>query len=681
MSANENNSEKDIDNDGGGGRDDGDSNDGSSSPKSETNDPNSKRKIADDDPHDDGEDQEENEQDLDPEQSSQPNKKRKIIPFEKIYLDNLPQSDAYERSYMHRDTIKFVLVARNTHFIITASIDGHIKFWKKKAIGIEFVKHFRAHLGTIVDMSINNPLGSLLATISDDRSLKIFDIINFDMINMNKLEFKPGCVEWCYTTMSTSGVHDPFPVIAVSDSESNRIYTFEATSTTNQPLQILDRIHISPVVRMRFNPSYSTMVSVDQNGMLDYWSTHRNDYRFPSQSVKFESKMDTDLYVLARCKQIPHDISFSLDGQNMVMICSDRKIRLFRFLTGKMIRVYDESLQSITLLQQNQPQLPNMEFGRRMAIERDLEKSESFRMEKICFDDSGYYIIYPTMLGIKILNWYTNKLVKMIGKGENFRPLSLGLHQQIADLKTTKSILTPEMITANNPTLEQSSHSDPTIFSTGFRKNRFYLFTKREPDDSAINSSEDSVLTGLERDVFNEKPSREDMIAATSSESSGSQKLSENVIIHTTMGDIQVKLFAKDCPKTVENFVTHSRNGYYNNHIFHRVIRQFMIQTGDPTGTGTGGTSIWGREFSDEIVSHLKHDKPFTLSMANAGPNTNGSQFFITVIATPWLDGKHTVFGRVTKGMEVIQAISQVRTNPKTDKPYDDIKILNIQVK
>lgn len=106
-----------------------------------------------------------------------------------------------------------------------------------------------------------------------------------------------------------------------------------------------------------------------------------------------------------------------------------------------------------------------------------------------------------------------------------------------------------------------------------------------------------------------------------------------------------------------------------------------MIQTGDPTGTGTGGESIWGGEFEDEIVPSLKHDKPFTLSMANAGPNTNGSQFFITVIPTPWLDGKHTVFGRVSKGMNVVQAISQARSHPKTNKPYDEIKILNIQIK
>ena len=88
------------------------------------------------------------------------------------------------------------------------------------------------------------------------------------------------------------------------------------------------------------------------------------------------------------------------------------------------------------------------------------------------------------------------------------------------------------------------------------------------------------------------------------------------------------------CPKTVENFCVHASDGYYNGHIFHRVIRQFMIQTGDPTGTGTGGESIWGGEFEDELHPMLKHDRPFVVSMANAGPNTNGSQFFITVVAT-----------------------------------------------
>jgi len=111
------------------------------------------------------------------------------------------------------------------------------------------------------------------------------------------------------------------------------------------------------------------------------------------------------------------------------------------------------------------------------------------------------------------------------------------------------------------------------------------------------------------------------------------------------------------------------------------VIKSFMIQTGDPTGTGMGGESIWGNDFEDEFHPTLKHDRPYTISMANAGANTNGSQFFFTVCPTPHLDGKHTVFGRVTKGMEVVQNISKVRTNPKNNKPFDEISIISVTLK
>jgi peptidylprolyl isomerase domain and WD repeat-containing protein 1 len=111
-------------------------------------------------------------------------------------------------------------------------------------------------------------------------------------------------------------------------------------------------------------------------------------------------------------------------------------------------------------------------------------------------------------------------------------------------------------------------------------------------------------------------------------------RITESCIIHTSFGDIHLKLYQRDAPKAVENFCTLARRGYYNGHIFHRVIKSFMIQTGDPTGKGTGGKSIWGHDFEDEISPNLKHDKPYTVSMANAGPNTNGSQFFITVVPT-----------------------------------------------
>ncbi len=126
--------------------------------------------------------------------------------------------------------------------------------------------------------------------------------------------------------------------------------------------------------------------------------------------------------------------------------------------------------------------------------------------------------------------------------------------------------------------------------------------------------------------------------------------------IETNLGIIVADLFATQAPRTVNNFVSLARDGYYDGVTFHRVIKDFMIQGGDPTGTGRGGP---GYTFKDEFDPKLKHDKPGVLSMANAGANTNGSQFFITHVPTPWLDGKHSVFGQVVKGQDVVNKIEQ----------------------
>jgi peptidyl-prolyl cis-trans isomerase B (cyclophilin B) len=126
--------------------------------------------------------------------------------------------------------------------------------------------------------------------------------------------------------------------------------------------------------------------------------------------------------------------------------------------------------------------------------------------------------------------------------------------------------------------------------------------------------------------------------------------------IETNRGIIVLKLNASQTPRTVNNFVCLAEDGFYDGVPFHRVIKDFMVQTGDPTGTGRGGP---GYTFKDEFDPKLKHDRPGVLSMANAGPNTNGSQFFITHVPTPWLDGKHSVFGQVTQGQDVVSAIEQ----------------------
>jgi cyclophilin family peptidyl-prolyl cis-trans isomerase len=146
-------------------------------------------------------------------------------------------------------------------------------------------------------------------------------------------------------------------------------------------------------------------------------------------------------------------------------------------------------------------------------------------------------------------------------------------------------------------------------------------------------------------------------------------------VLHTNRGRIELELFDDDAPKTVDNFRRLSTDGFYDGVIFHRVIPDFMIQGGDPTGTGTGGP---GYEFGDEINEH--RIVRGTLAMANAGPNTNGSQFFlVTADATPWLDGKHTVFGRVTDGMDVVDEISNTERDAR-DRPRDDVVIERVEL-
>lgn len=188
------------------------------------------------------------------------------------------------------------------------------------------------------------------------------------------------------------------------------------------------------------------------------------------------------------------------------------------------------------------------------------------------------------------------------------------------------------------------------------------------------------------------------------------QKGEPIAIIHTSMGDISIRMFPDKTPKTCENFMTHAKNGYYNGLIFHRVIPDFMIQGGDPTGTGRGGESIWGESFEDEPDIQLRHYRG-ALSMANAGPNTNGSQFFIvqcrqvdprliqqmkgladqgypeevvaayeTAGGTPHLDFRHTVFGQVYDGMDVVDAIAAVETGPQ-DKPRQDVVMESVEIR
>ncbi|KAJ5731902.1 Peptidyl-prolyl cis-trans isomerase cyp15 [Penicillium malachiteum] len=553
-----------------------------------------------------------------------PKKKRRKLPFEKVYVKALPASARYSKSLMHKEQLSFVTVTPVTDFVITSSVDGFVKFWKKMAEGIEFVKEFRAHPGEITSTSVSAD-GRSFATAGLDKTVKIFDVITFDQ-------------------------------------SSSTIQVFDGRGENPLPLHTVRSVHRSPVVSLAFNNAYDCVVSADESGMVEYWRA--GDGSFEKPDNVFELKSSTNLFAFKKAKSTATAITISPSGEHFATVSfPDRQIRVFEFATGKLYRTYDESIATLMEMQQagTAPyQLDEVEFGRRLGVERELENESMRNQVNVSFDESGHFLLYGSLYGIKCINTYTNRVVRVYGRDEPFRALNIALYQ---GQPQRKGVVTVSMAASSNPLLQEAEERDAILVSTGFAKVRFYMFT----NDIDISKSS--------RDVQNEKPTQ-----ATGGAESSVTKANESgtaAVLHTTMGDIHLRLFPSAAPRTVENFVTHARQGYYNNTIFHRVIPKFMIQGGDPQGDGTGGESIWGGEFADEFSS-LRHDKPYTLSMANAGPNTNGSQFFITTEKTPWLDNKHTVFGRAVQGLDVIHKIE--KTSTFKEKPTVDIKIVSISI-
>ena len=427
-------------------------------------------------------------------------------------------------------------------------------------------------------------------------------IFLIDLLAILQLETIPKAICWVHRRGSS------IPLLAVSSEANSTIAIYDGRGESQIPIHTVSNLHKQPVAQIAYNNQYDCVVSADDSGMIEYWRPH-GTYEKPDNV--FQYKSSTDLFEFKKAKSLPTTITLSpSDSQFATFSLPDRKVRIFDFLTGKLCRTYDESLQTITDMQQAGTalqKLEDVEFGRRLAVERELENPALKNRINVIFDESSNFIIYGSILGAKVINTLTNRVVKVYGKDEPFRSLNLALYQ---GQPQKKGVVTVTMAASANPLLQEAEERDPMLVSTGSGKVRFYMFTNEEE------------ISKSTRDVQNEKPKN---LNARQQLEAKPAETGSAAIIHTTFGDIQIRLFPEAAPKAVENFVTHSKNGYYNNTIFHRVIRKFMIQCGDPLGDGTGGESIWGREFEDEF-SPLRHDKPYTVSMANAGPNTNGSQ-------------------------------------------------------
>ena len=577
----------------------------------------------------------------------------------------LPRAAMYERSFMHKAVVTQVLTSVQTEFVITVSgSDGIIKFWKKRVEGIEFVKAFGCG-SSIVHAAISTT-GTDLAVVSKDNYLRLFDIESFNLFGLVKLDriFTQSGGPSIICFVSPPGAISP--VLAVASATSGTVQLVDVSIMLDSPKTYKPKsfsVHEAPVVQMKYSEAMDAVVSVDTDGCIEIWSP--STLSTPT-SCTFESKFDTDLFELQ--KDDSRACSLAVSSVHFAVFTNKYVLKIFRIADGKLIKSIDETIDTLTVAQNDPLQrivhMDPADYGKRIAVEQNLISSSQPRQESITFDHSGEYVMYSTLVGIKILHLRTNRLLSVIGKVESSeRFLSLALYQGKGQIRVKATTGDSE---------GGLVEIDPTIVATSFNSNRFFLFTDRLP--------------GEDRDVFNEAVEAVHAAAAAGAAAVRTARpilagaLAKFATLHTTMGDIRLQLFPKECPKTVENFATHARNGYFDSVIFHRVIRGFMVQTGDPQGDGTGGTSIWGKEFGDEFHPNLKHDRPFVVSMANAGPNTNGSQFFITTVATPWLDGKHTVFGRVVEGMEVVKAIEALETDDNDRPSGDDVKILTVKV-
>lgn len=609
---------------------------------------------------------------------------------------------------MHRETLTHVL-ATSKDFVITASIEGIVKFWKKNNIGtLDFIKSFRAHSSPITSAVISSD-GCWLATGSFDKSIKIFDIENFDMIEIIKYDEIVGRMMWWKSPTFNSYrllVLNKIENVEVREKEGEPVADSEKLeSSSQQHLTVFDPWNISAKTksnafdRIKFlhdfdndqeeplpeitacsiHSSSGTVIAGCSDHTIEYFSIEetREPKHLKLVKMKFSSKNNLNDFKAE--EGIISGITLSPDEEYFASMSSDRFIRVFKFSTGKMTKKIDDRLSLYSEAQQSDKlpiKLDDLEFGRRLAVERDLQRSPYFADLKAQFDLTGQYLLYPSPIGIKVISLESNRVIRLLAREESIRPLQIAFYEGIpAKKRKNVNISSIDMVASVNPALEgESEFYDPTLIFTAYRKSRFYLVSKREP---LVDTETGNFY---ERDVLNEKPINSGAAAKGSADANKAAKINQpKIILRTSKGDITLQLTQIETPKTVENFLTHCRNGYYNNTVFHRVIKNFMIQTGDPRGDGTGGESIWGGEFEDEFHPDLKHSSPFTLSMANCGPNTNGSQFFITTVKCPWLDNKHTVFGKVSKGTEVVTSIENVKCDD-LDRPVEPIKILQVEI-
>ena len=525
-------------------------------------------------------------------------------------LWNIPLgSSYYEVSYMHREVVTQVVTSIKHGYVISASSDGIVKFWKRlptTSTGetgekcLEFVKSFTAHVGPVFSLCISHSGDTVVSVGASDNILKVYDVSTFDVTGMIKLQ---------QSNNSEASAGGPAAVIlgdhmvAVPSGTNGYIHVYSLSTLSSDPIDTI-KLHASKITAMVYNHAQQCVLSADRKGSLEIWNATEGNLGSSSvQGISYSSKTETDLYDFMKKKS--HALSIATSGTHYCFYGADHKVRIMAHSSGKILTKYDERSKVYDKTFAEHYQMDALEYGKRAATERELAQEstlfgndddevlqKSYQALSVQFDPSGKYIIFPTCVGIKVIEWGRNKLTGIIGKADasSLRFVSVCLCS--GDSKTNRQMQLARSGGSNmakSEELEQQGKSDALLIVLAFQKRRMYVFSHNDITEQTDDNGADDVL--LRRDVLNEAPDAEDRLMMMNSVvgQEENNKLGTEAILRTSVGDIHFKLFPHDAPRTVENFCGHSRNGYYDGVIFHRIIKGFMLQTGDPKGDGTGG--------------------------------------------------------------------------------------------
>lgn len=535
---------------------------------------------------------------------------------------------------MHTTVVTHVVIAGTT--LISAGRDGRLSFWHRDPnpsppttpppTTLHFIKSFQAHRGVLTALHLTARRDMLLSTSAADSTLKLFSVSAFDMTHFTTLPGLPS-------TGLTSLQEPDRGVVALHDRPVLVVYVLHDLS---RPPILVTAPNSVPARLLAFNSSFSALISCDGASVLDYAHvpsetakqlrslidedgaapearkldciSSRPDFcdsdilpAFPATVPRttFTSRLRTDLFVLARARAEATDIRVAPGGARFAVAASDGTVRVFDFTSGRIERAYDGRAARARVGGTSEG--AERRLARDTACAADLE---SARRANVSWDESGEFVLYATVAGISVVHIRSNRVARVLGRDE------AALRFLTVDIGRVEN-------TASGP-----GTVGPLVVATAFDSERLFLF-----------GSGPGLPDAAKRDVFNERPMARGtgraVRDAARAEARAAVLALVGVTLHTSAGDIGIGFRADVAPRAVENFAGLARRGYYDGVVFHRVIRGFMVQTGDPDGDGTGGESMWGGFFEDELDTTLKHDEAGVVSMANAGPNTNGSVSYL----------------------------------------------------